>query len=153
MEGKRKVGGGSGWRDEKRDSQRERDGGRRGGSCAAVFWPLSKGSVASSEQTKYWSQLNVTFPPFVLRPSLRWWKRVLAPHRPAGGHPRWSVALITRGSGSAPPVLITSRGGFSLFRRHTSLCHSVPSPATISVLRRNEQKFPPRRSPVLVYHA
>lgn len=38
----------------------ERDGGR--GGHAAVFWLLSKGSVASSEQTKYWSQLNITFP-------------------------------------------------------------------------------------------
>lgn len=27
-----------------------------------MFWLLSKGSVASSEQTKYWSQLNITFP-------------------------------------------------------------------------------------------
>lgn len=38
----------------------KRDGGR--GGHAAVFWLLSKGSVASSEQTKYWSQLNITFP-------------------------------------------------------------------------------------------
>lgn len=43
------------WRDSKRD-------GGRGGHRAAVFWLLSKGSVASSEQTKYWSQLNITFP-------------------------------------------------------------------------------------------
>lgn len=36
----------------------EGDGSRHG----AVFWLLSTGNVASSEQTKYWSQLNITFP-------------------------------------------------------------------------------------------
>lgn len=52
------------WRDGIRrhgGTQRER-WRQRGGGHAAVFWLLSKGSVASSEQTKYWSQLNITFP-------------------------------------------------------------------------------------------
>lgn len=52
------------------EAHSKRDGGR--GGRAAEFWLLSKGSVASSEQTKYWSQLNITFP-FVHKPSEMWW--------------------------------------------------------------------------------
>lgn len=52
------------------EAHSKRVGGR--GGHAAEFWLLSKGSVASSEQTKYWSQLNITFP-FVHKPSEMWW--------------------------------------------------------------------------------
>lgn len=55
---KGELEGQRGRREARRDSSRDADGGSR----AAVFWPLSKCSVASSEQTKYWSQLNITFP-------------------------------------------------------------------------------------------
>lgn len=40
---------------------KEREGGR-GDRAAVFFWLLSKGSVASSEQTKYRPQLKRTFP-------------------------------------------------------------------------------------------
>lgn len=52
------------------EAHSERDGGR--GGHAAELWLLSKGSVASSEQIKHWSQLNITFP-FVHEPSEVWW--------------------------------------------------------------------------------
>lgn len=50
---------GEGEREAWRDSRRE---GGRGGRAAVFLWLLSKGSVASSEQTKYRPQLNRTFP-------------------------------------------------------------------------------------------
>lgn len=136
---------GEAWRDSRRD------GGR--GGHASVFWLLSKGSVASSEQTKSWSQLNITVVSFraqAFGEVVEAWEGgcvyggdVLslcnAPW-PARGYLKQSVALITRRSGSAP--LFDYLLGFPQ-ASHLSL---LPPCVTLSPLLLslcwNEQTFP-----------
>lgn len=136
----------SGWMKRRRHggTAKEREGGR--GDCAAVFfWLLSKGSVASSEQTKYRPQLKRTFP----LQSERAFREAMGEKenekkkstclgsvlslcndpRPARIHQKPSVALITRRSGSA--LLFLSSSWVSIHRTFApfilALSHRPPS--------------------------
>ena len=112
-----------------------REGWRRGGARAAVFWPLSRGSVASSQQTKHWSQLNITFP-FVPSERSTW-----------GGPPD------LRGA-SWSTTWSRDRGLLPLFLTFWAFFFYVPLLATrrhLSVLCWNEELASP--VPLLVCHA
>lgn len=129
-------------------------------SRAAVLWLLSKGSVASSEQTKYWSQLNITFPLWV---SLQWQQDCInaLPTRGPTQESHCSVnntgvdtCLCVR-SPLGFPYSISSFPGFSSSFLSSCSVSQCPHYYFWNVLKRAEVPTPPTPllSPVLVYHA
>lgn len=132
------------------EAHSKRVGGR--GGHAAELWLLSKGSVASSEQTKYWSQLNITFP-FVHKPSEMWWMQ-------RGGegcvwrgrsHPTPDLQEATWSSvrrSDLLPCLIISQVFFQhchLFYKYLSIVpdeHRFFSPVLVSIMHYKHRRLP-----------